>query len=180
MVPFNSTTKLGLPLLQFTLPLLRIPGPAWPGATEPPEAVELIAPTVPVPPNVPPFTLAALEACEPFTISVAALVVVVPEYVLAPDKISVPVPVFVRATAPLPFWMMPENVVELLLPPAVRMTAPAALLVTVPAPASEPMTSLKPPRSNVAPAATVTALAEPIALVMPSRSVPALIAVAPV
>ena len=76
--------------------------------------------------------------------------------------------------------MRPENVVEALLPPAVSVTAPAAPLVTVPAPASEPIPSLNPRRSKVAPPDTVTALPEGTALVAPSCRVPALMAVAPV
>ena len=68
----------------------------------------------------------------------------------------------------------------MLSPPAVRVTEPPAPVVTVPAPASEPMVSLKPLRSNVAPKATVTALLAPNALFTPNRMVPALIAVAPV
>ena len=54
------------------------------------------------------------------------------------------------------------------------------LLVTVPAPASEPTVSSNPLRSSSAPAATVVALLGPIASVMPSLTVPALTVVAPV
>src|SRR2546426_8683415 len=42
---------------------VRIPTPT-PGATDPPEPVDVMAPTVPVPPKVPPFRLTALEPCE--------------------------------------------------------------------------------------------------------------------
>ena len=114
------------------------------------------------------------------TSSTPALTVVVPPYVLAPDNVSVPVPVLVSATVPLPFCMTPENVVELLLPPAVSTTAPAAPLVTVPAPAREPIASLNPRRSKIAPPDTVTALPEGTALVAPSCRVPAPMVVAPV
>src|SRR5438445_407340 len=69
--------------------------------------------------------------------------------------------------------MIPENVVEPLLAPAVSVTAPAAPLVTVPAPASEPIASLNPCRSKVAPPDTVTALPEGTVLVAPSCRVPA-------
>ena len=65
-------------------------------------------------------------------------------------------------------------------PPVVRVTAPATELVTLPAPASEPRVSLNPARSNVAPAATVSALLEPTALATPSFNVPTLTVVAPV
>ena len=44
----------------------------------PPEDVEVIVPTVPVPPNVPPLTLTALPLCDPLTSKVPALTVVVP------------------------------------------------------------------------------------------------------
>ena len=91
-----------------------------------------------------------------------------------------PVPALVRASVPLPSAATPEKAVEVLLPPEVSVTAPAALLVTLPAPASEPIVSLKPFRSNVAPPATVSALLAPTALAMPSLRVPALIVVTPV
>ena len=109
-----------------------------------------------------------------------AVMVVAPVYVLAPDRVRVPVPVLVRASAPLPSAATPEKVVLVLLPPAVRVTAPAAPLVTLPAPASEPIVSLKPNRSNVAPPTTVSALLAPTALTTPSLTVPALMVVAPV
>ena len=92
---------------------------------------------------------------------------------------SVPVPVLVRATVPLPAASTPEKVVEALLPPAVRVTAPTTLLVTVPAPASEATVSLKALRSTVAPVSTDRALDEPMPLAMPRRRVPALTVVAP-
>src|SRR5437867_773794 len=79
VVPLSSTTKLRVPeALKSTLPLLSEPGPLLPGATAPPEAVEVIVPTVPVPPTVPPLMLTALALCEPLTSSVPALTVVVP------------------------------------------------------------------------------------------------------
>ena len=67
----------------------------------------------------------------------------------------------------------------MLLPPLVRVSAPGRLLVVLPAPASEPMVSLKPRRSKTAPALTVTALAAGTASALPSRSVPALMVVTP-
>ena len=59
---------------------MRMPGlvSGLPVETVPPETVEVIAPTVPVPPNVPPLTLTALPLWEPLTSKVPALNVVVP------------------------------------------------------------------------------------------------------
>ena len=74
--------------------------------------------------------------------------------------------------------MRPENVVEVLLAPALNVTAPATPLVTVPFPASEPMVSLNPFKSNVA--LSVSALPLGTAFATPSFNVPALIVVAPV
>ena len=54
---------------------------------------------------------------------------------MAPDKVSMPVPVLVNAPVPL---ITPENVVEVLLPPVVSVLAPS---VTVPLPAREPIVS---------------------------------------
>jgi hypothetical protein len=61
----------------------------------------------------------------------------------------------VRLKAPAaPFCMTPENVVEVVSPTvSVRLAAPP--LVTVPAPESEPMVSLKLFSASVAPDATV-------------------------
>ncbi len=110
-----------------------------------------------------------------------ASIVVEPEYVLGVLSVRVPVPVLTRETWPLPSSSRPEKVpVPTPLPPTVRVTGPAAPLVTVPAPASEPAVSSWPARSSTAPAATEIALEGPIALAVPSRSVPALIVVAPV
>jgi hypothetical protein len=78
---------------------------------------------------------------------------------------------------PVPPLMSPENVVDALLPPVVRFTPPTA---TTPPPASEPTAWLKLPRSSVAPAATVTAEEEPMALLTLSVMTPPLTAVAPV
>ena len=46
------------------------------------------------------FTVTGELAIEPFTISVPALTAVAPEYVLMPDSVSVPVPIFVRPPVP--------------------------------------------------------------------------------
>jgi hypothetical protein len=53
----------------------------------------------------------------------------------------VPVPALVKATVPLPFWIIPEKVVEVS-SLVIKVIEPAAPLVTVPEPASEPMVSL--------------------------------------
>ena len=81
---------------------------------------------------------------------------------------------------PLPFSITPEKAVDVLSPPVVKVTDPAALLVTVPAPAKEPMVSLKVFKSYVAPEDTVRALEFEITVDPLFFSVPALIVVAPV
>ena len=73
---------------------------------------------------------------------------------MAPDKDSVPLaPVFVRPITPVPvFSILPANVVDVPLPPAVRVAVvAAALLVTMPvlAPAKEPIVFEKLLRSSV-------------------------------
>ena len=78
----------------------------------------------------------------PITI-LPALTVVNPEYVLVPDKVSEPVPVLVMdKEVAVPFSIKPENVVLELSPPDVNVMAPELELVTVPAPANDPMVSL--------------------------------------
>jgi hypothetical protein len=101
--------------------------------------------------------------------------------VLSPVSVNVPVPVLVRLVAPAaPFWITPENVVDVLSPPVVRVLLEAPPLVTVPAPASEPIVSLKLLRASVAPEAIVKALVCAKEVVAPACSVPALTLVAPV
>ena len=90
-----------------------------------------------------------------------------------------PVPDLVRLSMPVPSWMTPLKMVEVLLAPVVKV-AGAPLSVTVPAPASEPIAWLKPPRSRNAPEATPTALAAENVLMAPAANVPPLIVVAPV
>ena len=85
-----------------------------------------------------------------------------------------PVPAFV--TPPVP-ERAPLNVVAVLFPPVVMRPEPRR---TLPAPASEPMVSLKLLKSSVAPLATVTAVALESVSFTPRRSVPALMVVAPV
>ncbi|GJD43416.1 hypothetical protein AFCDBAGC_1268 [Methylobacterium cerastii] len=80
----------------------------------------------------------------------------------------------------LPSWMIPEKVGEAFRPPVVSVAAVPLLLVTVPAPASEPIASEKPPRSRLAPVPTETALPALKLLLAPPLSVPAEIVVAPV
>ena len=94
-----------------------------------------------------------------------------------PDNVIVPVPDFVIATVPLPFWITPEKVVDVLSPPAVKVEAVALEFVTVPPPASEPIVSAKPAKSKVPVA--VSALPLGTELLAPSLSVPKLIVVAP-
>ena len=104
----------------------------------------------------------------------------IPEYVLVPARVAMPVPALVRATVALPSLSVPVKLVVVLLPPVVSVIEPAAVLVTVPAPASDPIVSEKPARSTVAPDATVTALLGPMPLAIASLTVPLLTAVAPV
>ena len=97
-----------------------------------------------------------------------------------PDRVSVPVPVLVRASRPAPSEATPEKLVDAFVPPLERVAVATPLLVTLPAPASDPTVSPKPPMSNTAPDATVSALLAPIALPTPTLRVPALTFVAPV
>ena len=75
---------------------------------------------------------------------------------MAPVRVIVPLPVFVKPPVPV-LLMTPENAVDVLLPPAMSTGVPAPS-VTEPAPASEPIVSVKPPRSSVPGAAMVTAV----------------------
>ena len=94
-------------------------------------------------------------------------------------SVNVPDPACAKLSAPVPSCNTPPNVVLALSPPLVSVAA-APVSVTVPAPASEPMLLENPPRSSVAPLATVTAELEPKADVEPACSAPALTVVAPV
>src|SRR5207249_4194182 len=72
-----------------------MPGPPTPGLTMP---LIVTGPVVPVPPSVPPLlTVTLLLGWLPLTKIVPAFTVVEPVYVLAPDRVSTPVPVLVRA-----------------------------------------------------------------------------------
>src|SRR6185437_5344020 len=109
------------------------------------------------------------------TCNVPALMVVIPLYVLLPDKMNVPVPPFVKLPTPL---ITPLYVVELLLllPPVVNV----ADNVTFPAPAKDPTVCAKLFKFKMAPLATETSLPLPKLFAIPACNVPALTAVAPV
>ena len=104
---------------------------------------------------------------------------------MVPDRARVPVPALVRATVPEPFSITPAKLVEVLSPPVVRVAVVRVVeFVTRPVPltaeAREPMETLMPARSSVAPVDKVTAEPVPKALVLPAFKVPPLIVVAPV
>jgi hypothetical protein len=103
-----------------------------------------------------------------------------PVKLFAPVSVCVPDPTFVKASAAVPSRITPLKVVELFSVPLVSVAALAALLVMVPAPASDPMLFEKPPRSSVPPLAAVTDELLPNADVDPARNVPPLTAVVPV
>ena len=87
-------------------------------------------------------------------------------------------PALVKPSTPPPSCTVPLKVVLVFKAPAVSVAVPV-LLVTVPAPASEPTLRLLPARFRVAPALTVVAELLPSAVAEPARSVPALTVVAP-
>jgi hypothetical protein len=63
---------------------------------------------------------------------------------LAADNVNVPEPAFVNATVPpVPALslIIPEKVVEVLSPPAVKVDVPLTEFNTVPAPANDPIVS---------------------------------------
>ena len=104
---------------------------------------------------------------------------------MVPLKVWVPVPVLVRATVPEPFSITPAKLVEVLSPPVVSVAVVKAVeFVTRPVPpraeAREPMVTLMPARSKVAPVDKVSAEPAPKALVLPAFKVPPLTVVAPV
>src|SRR5262245_34322608 len=110
--------------------------------------------------------------------SVPALMVLPPVKVLTPVRVRVPVPDLVRLVVEVPpSWITPLKVVEVLLAPAVNVAVEAPLLVTVPAPASDPIAWPKPLRSSVP--VTVNALADENVLVAPACRVPPLMVVEP-
>ena len=87
-----------------------------------------------------------------------------------------PLPTLVKPSAPVPSMILPENAVDVLLPPAVNVAAVGLLFSTVPVPASEPIVFEKPPRSSVA--LTVKAEVVEKAVADPAASVPPEISVA--
>ena len=99
--------------------------------------------------------------------------VVPPEYVFVPESVSVPLPILVSASVPDPSWIVPLNVPVSPFPLVISVTGKAALLVTTPPPASDPMAWLKPARSSVAPEAMLNALVTENVFAAPARSVPA-------
>ncbi len=102
----------------------------------------------------------------------------------APLNVSVPAPALVRLVTPVPSLAIPENVVDVASPTVNVLATPE--LVTVPAPARDPIVSSKPPKSSVPAEATVTAEPLPKApetpatLSTPALSVPVVTVVAPV
>ena len=140
--------------------------------------------------NVPPFRVIAAAVTEPLiapkfksvlTDNVPPETVTFPVKVFVPDKVKVPVPVFVSETAVLlPFCITPEKAVFVLLPPEVNVTAPAALLVIVPVPAIEPAVSATPFKSNIPGEVTTKAEASGILATALIFKVPLFIVVAPV
>ena len=61
-VPLSATEKLGVPVLRLSALLVSVPA-GLPGASVPPDAVDVMVPVVPVPLSVPPFRLTALDPC---------------------------------------------------------------------------------------------------------------------
>ena len=90
-----------------------------------------------VPPEIVKAPLPRAEAL--LRLSCPAESVVPPLYVSEPPRASVPVPVFVRAIAPVVFWMAPENVpLALPLPTVSVYVLDPERLLMVPAPESAP------------------------------------------
>ena len=165
-----SRVRAHLRAMGMKVDLADIPG-ELPDESAPP-AFRVRLPAIAVlPESVPPELTMTLPATEPLTFRLPPLTVVRPVWARLPVE-SVPVPAFVKP--PLPA-VVPVNAVEPLLPPAVSVLAASA---TEPAPARLPIVSLAPSES-VAPEATVTALASPMAEPPDVASVPVLIVVAP-
>jgi len=98
------------------------------------------------------------KAASALMLTVPLVIVVPPENVFAPVRVSVPAPTLIKANVPVSptveSEMTPENAggLELSLP-IVSVTFVPLLLVMLPYPVSEPMLWLKPFRAQVAPAA---------------------------
>ncbi len=106
--------------------------------------------------RVPPLFTVVPPAVVPKAVAVVALkipllIVVAPEYVLAPLTVHVPVPFFVTAPVPLMILVL---VVELLFPPVISCPAPKTIF---PDPATEPTVSVIPFKLKRPSAASVTA-----------------------
>ena len=126
----------------------------------------------------------AIEPVEPPapTLTVPAEIVSTPSNVFAPDKVKMPVPVFVNAPVSEPSEITPAKVV-LDVPPAVSVPAPsviAALVSLVVDVAIDATVSLNPARLNVALLLTTTADELEIRSAAPSATVPADTVVVPV
>src|SRR5713101_5486114 len=97
-----------------------------PGLMVPPLTV--IEPTVPVPRRVPEaLTTTALAGCDPLTIKEPLATVMVPEYVLFPERVRRVVPVLIRPPEPL---RTPAKV-RLFSPPTVLVPLIVTALLTV-------------------------------------------------
>ena len=110
------------------------------------------------------------------------LSVVAPLYVLIPDKVKIPVPVFVNAPVSEPSEITPAKVV-LDVPPAVSVPAPSVIAASVSLVvdvAIDATVSLNPARLNVALLLTMTADELEIRSAAPSATVPADTVVVPV
>ena len=105
--------------------------------------------------------------------------VVVPVKVLLPVRVVVPVPLLVRPIDPVPLTILPEYVVEVLLPPKLKVTPVALPLVMTPFPVNEPTVRAFPLRSSL-PLLFRVLVEAPRAFVLPAVIWPALITVPPV
>ena len=144
---------------------------AWKAVMSP--RVASVPPSKARPPTEPP----RLPADE--TTIVPPLIAVPPVWPLAPDSVSVPLPVLTSRSGPGPgggvFDSEPLKRVEAPVPPTVRLPPP----LTVPPPASEPIVWL-PIKVSDAPAATVKALVGARRFAPFTKTLPASMLVAPV
>ena len=136
--------------------------------------------------RVPEFTtlcVAIVPTVDPApTLTVPAEIVNTPSNVFAPDKVKMPVPIFVNAPVSEPSEITPAKVV-LGVPPAVSVPEPsviAALVSLVVDVAIDATVSLNPARLNVALLLTTTADVSKIRFAAPSATVPADTVVVPV
>ena len=124
-------------------------------------------------------TLLLLPNADPFpAFNVPADTVVFPLYVLTPDNVSVPLPVFVIPVVPVPFSITPLKTLDVLSPPAVNIFDVPLLFVTVPVPDNDPTDTLYPAISNIP--VTVVLLLFPNAPAFPAFNVPLVTFVVPV